>query len=212
MKTEALERYLNSFGKQVVNRAKGNLQKAKGGGTNLEKSISFKIITDTDGFSVQFFMDNYGTFVDKGVSGTAVGRSFKDYKGSTVSSPYKYTSKQPPSRVLDKWIVKKTAVGRSFKDYKGSTVSSPYKYTSKQPPSRVLDKWIVKKNIAPRDEKGRFMSRKSISFLIARSIKRKGIQGISFFQKPLMLGLKQFGKEMLGAVKEDIINGLTTVK
>ena len=43
-------------------------------------------------------------------------------------------------------------------------------------------------------------------------VNRKGIQGISFFQKPLMLGLKQFGKEMLGAVKNDIINGLTTVK
>ncbi len=174
MNTEALERYLNSFGKQVVNRAKGNLQKTKGGGTNLEKSLSFKVITDADGFSVQFFMDSYGTFVDKGVSGTDVRRSFKDYKGKTISSPYKYTTKQPPSR--------------------------------------VLDKWIVKKGIAPRDEKGRFMSRKSISFLIARSIKRKGIQGISFFQKPLMLGLKQFGKEMLGAVKDDIINGLTTVK
>ena len=174
MKTEALERYLNSFGKQVVNRAKGNLQKSKGGGTNLENSLSFKVITNTDGFTVQFFMDSYGTFVDKGVSGTDVRRSFKDYKGKTISSPYKYTTKQPPSR--------------------------------------VLDKWIVKKGIAPRDEKGRFMSRKSISFLIARSIKRKGIQGISFFQKPLMLGLKQFGKEMLGAVKDDIINGLTTVK
>jgi hypothetical protein len=174
MKTEALERYLNSFGKQVVNRAKGNLQKAKGGGTNLEKSLSFKVVTSAEGFSVQFYMDSYGTFVDKGVSGTKVKRSFKDYKGRTISSPYKYTTKQPPSR--------------------------------------VLDKWIVKKGIAPRDEKGRFMSRKSISFLIARSIKRKGIQGISFFQKPLMLGLKQFGKEMLGAVKDDIINGLTTVK
>jgi len=174
MKTEALERYLNSFGKQVVNRAKGNLQKAKGGNTNLEKSLSFKVITSADGFSIQFYMDSYGTFVDKGVSGTNKKRSFKDYKGRTISSPYKYTSKQPPSR--------------------------------------VLDKWIVKKGIAPRDEKGRFMSRKSISFLIARSIKRKGIQGISFFQKPLMLGLKQFGKEMLGAVKDDIINGLTTVK
>jgi len=174
MKTEALERYLNSFGKQVVNRAKGNLQKAKGGGTNLEKSLSFKVITSAEGFSVQFYMDSYGTFVDKGVSGTKVKRSFKDYKGRTITSPYKYTTKQPPSR--------------------------------------VLDKWIVKKGIAPRDEKGRFMSRKSISFLIARSIKRKGIQGISFFQKPLMLGLKQFGKEMLGAVKNDIINGLTTVK
>jgi hypothetical protein len=174
MKTEALERYLNSFGKQVVNRAKGNLQKSKGGGTNLEKSLSFKVVTSAEGFSVQFYMDSYGTFVDKGVSGTDVRRSFKDYKGRTISSPYKYTTKQPPSR--------------------------------------VLDKWIVKKGIAPRDEKGRFMSRKSISFLIARSIKRKGIQGISFFQKPLMLGLKQFGKEMLGAVKDDIINGLTTVK
>jgi len=174
MKTEALERYLNSFGKQVVNRAKGNLQKSKGGGTNLEKSLSFKVVTSAEGFSVQFYMDSYGTFVDKGVSGTEIKRSFKDYKGRTITSPYKYTTKQPPSR--------------------------------------VLDKWIVKKGIAPRDEKGRFMSRKSISFLIARSIKRKGIQGISFFQKPLMLGLKQFGKEMLGAVKDDIINGLTTVK
>jgi hypothetical protein len=174
MKTEALERYLNSFGKQVVNRAKGNLQKEKGGGTNLEKSLSFKVVTSDEGFSVQFYMDSYGTFVDKGVSGTNKTRSFKNYKGKVISSPYKYTTKQPPSR--------------------------------------VLDKWIVKKGIAPRDEKGRFMSRKSISFLIARSIKRKGIQGISFFQKPLMLGLKQFGKEMLGAVKDDIINGLTTVK
>ena len=175
MKTEALERYLNSFGKYVVQQSRTNLTKGKKNvSKDLYNSISFKVITTAKGFSVQFYMDSYGTFVDKGVSGTEVKRSFKDYKGRTISSPYKYTTKQPPSR--------------------------------------VLDKWIVKKGIAPRDEKGRFMSRKSISFLIARSIKRKGIQGISFFQKPLMLGLKQFGKEMLGAVKDDIINGLTTVK
>ena len=175
MKTEALERYLNSFGKYVVQQSRTNLTKGKKNvSKDLYNSISFKVITDADGFTVQFFMDSYGTFVDKGVSGTNKRRSFKDYKGKTISSPYKYTTKQPPSR--------------------------------------VLDKWIVKKGIAPRDEKGRFMSRKSISFLIARSIKRNGIQGISFFQKPLMLGLKQFGKEMLGAVKDDIINGLTTVK
>ena len=54
----------------------------------------------------------------------------------------------------------------------------------------VLDKWIVRKGIAPRDKQGKFLSRKSISFLIARSIFKKGIQGLSFFQKPLMLGLK----------------------
>lgn len=172
MKTDNIEKYLNSFGKQVVNRAKGNLQKAGKGG-NLENSITFKVVTEADGFSVQFYMDSYGTFVDKGVSGTKTKRTFKDYKSKTISSPYKYTTKQPPSR--------------------------------------LLDKWIVKKGIAPRDEKGRFMSRKSISFLIARSIKRNGIQGISFFQKPLGLGLKQFGKDLLENVKEDIIEGLTTV-
>ena len=50
-----------------------------------------------------------------------------------------------------------------------------------------------------------------MTFLIARSIKKNGIQGISFFQKPLGLGLKQFGKELLGSVKEDIIEGLTII-
>jgi len=52
----------------------------------------------------------------------------------------------------------------------------------------------------------------SLAFIMGTSIKKNGITGISFFQTPLMLGLKQFGKEMLGAVKDDIINGLTTVK
>jgi len=178
MKTEALERYLNSFGKQVVNRAKGNLQKSKGGGTNLEKSLSFKVITDADGFSVQFFMDSYGKYVDKGVSGTEVTRSFKDYKGKTLKSPFGY----------------RKAKGHS------------------QPPTKALDKWIVKKGIAPRDKEGKFMSRKSIKFAIARSIGKKGIQGISFFQKPLMLGMKEFGNKFGEAIKEDILNSLRQQK
>ena len=170
MNTDNIERYLNSFGKQVVNRAKGNLQKAKGGGTALEGSIRFEVVTDADGFSVQFFMSDYGTYVDKGVSGTKVKQKYKDYLGKVISSPYKYTTKQPPSR--------------------------------------VLDKWVVKKGIAPRDKKGRFLTRKTLTYLIARSIKRKGIKSLSFFQKPLGLGLKQFGGELLGNVKQDIIDTL----
>lgn len=182
MKTEALERYLNSFGKQVVNRAKGNLQKSKGGGTALEKSIDFKVTNNAEGFAVQFFMTNYGTFVDKGVSGTNKTRSFKDYKGKVISSPYKFGTGS-------------SRVGKA----KGGM-------------SGIMAKWVKKKGFQWRDKKGRFMSHKSMGYIIARSIYSKGIQGISFFQKPLMLGLKQFGKEMLGAVKDDIINGLTIVK
>ena len=177
MKTDNIERYLESFGKQVVNRSKGNLQRAGKGG-KLEDSIKFEVITTPDGFTVQFFMSSYGQFVDKGVSGTQTKRTFKDYKGKVIKTPY------------------------SYKNSKGHS----------QPPSKALDKWVVKKGIAPRDASGKFMSRKSITFLIARSIGRKGIQGISFFQKPLGLGLNQFGKELLGSVKDDIINSLTTVK
>ena len=181
MKTDNIEKYLNSFGKQVVNRSKGNLQKAKGGGTNLENSISFKVVTDADGFAVQFYMNSYGTFVDKGVSGTKTKRTFKDYKSKTISSPYKFGTGS-------------SRVGKA----KGGM-------------SGIMAKWVKKKGFQWRDKKGRFMSHKSMGYIIARSIYSKGIQGISFFQKPLGLGLKQFGKDLLENVKEDIIEGLTTV-
>ena len=175
MKTENIERYLNSFGKQIVNRAKSNLQKSKGGGTNLEKSLSFKIVKDADGFTVEFYMAEYGTFVDKGVSGNKQQRSFKDYKNKVVKSPYKYTNKQPPPNILAKWISKKGIKGRDKKT-------------------------------------GRFISHMSLAFIFGRKIKRDGIQGISFFQKPMALGLKQFGKNLLNNIKEDVMKGLTTVK
>ena len=171
MNTANIERYLNSFGKQVVNRAKGNIQKAKGGGTALEQSLRFEVITDQDGFVVNFYMSDYGTFVDKGVSGNNKRQKYKDYKNKIVSSPYKYTNKQPPPGILAKWISKKRIKGRDRNT-------------------------------------GRFISNMSLAYIIGRKIKRDGIKGLSFFQKPLALGLKQFGKELLGNVKQDIINEL----
>jgi hypothetical protein len=171
MKTENIERYLESFGKQVVNRTKGNIQKAKGGGTDLEKSIRFEIITDKDGFTVNFYMADYGTFVDKGVSGNKNPQVFKDYKDKVIKSPYKYTTKQPPPNILAKWISKKRIKGRDKKT-------------------------------------GRFISNLSLAYIIGRKIKRDGIKGLSFFQKPLGLGLKQFGKDLLKNAKEDIIDTL----
>lgn len=165
MKTENIERYLESFGKQVVNRTKGNIQKAKGGGTDLEKSIRFEIITDKDGFTVNFYMADYGTFVDKGVSGNKNPQVFKDYKNKVIKSPYKYTTKQPPAGIIEKWIKRKGIKSDNKSD-------------------------------------------RSFAFAIARSIKKRGIKSLSFFQKPLGLGLKQFGKDLLKNVKEDIIDTL----
>jgi len=173
MKFKNLERYLNSFGKQIVKKAVANLSAADKKGA-LANSIDFFVIKKGKSLTIRFKMASYGQFVDKGVSGTDKKRSYKDFKGKTLKSPYKYTTKQPPSR--------------------------------------VLDKWIVKKGIAPRDAKGRFMSRKSISFLIARSIKKKGIQGISFFQKPLMLGMKTYNQKFSTALQQDILDNLRKQK
>ena len=65
------------------------------------------------------------------------------------------------------------------------------------------------KGIKGRDKKtGRFISNMSLAFIMGRAIKRDGIKSLSFFQKPLGLGLKQFGKELLGNIKEDILNTL----
>ena len=52
-------------------------------------------------------MEDYGTFLDKGVSGNKRKQQYKDYLGKTITSPYKYTSKGPPIDILSKWIKKK---------------------------------------------------------------------------------------------------------
>ena len=80
---------------------------------------------------------------------------------------------------------------------------------NKQPPPDILSKWIKRKGLKGRDKKsGRFISNMSLAFIIGRAIKRDGIKSLSFFQKPLGLGIKQFGKELLKNIKEDVLNTL----
>ena len=74
--------------------------------------------------------------------------------------------------------------------------NTPYSYKSKMPPPSKLDKWTVRKGIAPRDEKGRFISRKSLQFAIARSIFYNGIKPSLFFTKPFEKYAKGLPKEL----------------
>ena len=113
MKTESLERYLNSFGQNVVEDSKKLLYSEKGS-TALGKSIRVKVEADDTGFSTKFYMEDYGTFLDKGVSGNKKKQSFQDYKGTKMSSPYSYTTKGPPIDILSKWIKKKGIKPKGF--------------------------------------------------------------------------------------------------
>ena len=82
--------------------------------------------------------------------------------------------------------------------------NTKYSYTNKMPPPSKMDKWIVKKGIAPRDKNGKFISRKSLQFMIARSIFNNGIKPSLFFTKPFEKAFKNIDKDLIKAFKLDV--------
>jgi len=177
MRSRNIEKYLKGFAQNIVRQSKDNLSRANKDG-KLSQSIRFEVDKTTDGYNVKFFMSSYGSFVDKGVSGTEVKRTYLNYNRLSERSPFSYSKRKNHS----------------------------------QPPSKALDGWAVKKGLAPRDKKGKFIKRKTLTFLIARHIGRRGIQGISFFQIPLGIGLQDFGTGLLFKINEDITNSIKLKK
>ena len=82
--------------------------------------------------------------------------------------------------------------------------NTPFSYTSKRPPRKTLEEWISKRRFQFRDKKGKFMSYKSMSFLIQRSIFEKGIKPSLFFTKPFEQGFKKLPDEIVEAYGLDI--------
>ena len=76
--------------------------------------------------------------------------------------------------------------------------NTQFSYKTKMPPPSKLDKWIVRRGLAPRD-KGKFTGRKTLQFLIARSIFEKGIKPSLWFTKPFEKGFKLLPDEMIDA-------------
>ena len=187
MDTKNVERYLNSFGQEVVNGAKRNLSAAGKGGGNLEKSIDFKVKPDSNGFVVEFLMADYGTFVDKGVKGAGGKIKSGDHKGS--------------------WGGR-----RHYITWKGTRKDSPYKFGSGRGSGSIykgIGSFIKKKGLQPRSEGGQYMTTLGLKIAIVKVLWTKGIHGISFFQKPLGLAMKDSGDKILEAITKDIIDSLT---
>lgn len=58
---------------------------------------------------------------------------------------------------------------------------SPFSYKDKLPPAGPINKWAIRKGLqGVRDDKGRFVKRKSLVFLIRRSIFRLGISPFNY--------------------------------
>jgi hypothetical protein len=82
--------------------------------------------------------------------------------------------------------------------------NTPFSYKSKMPPSSVFEKWIKNKGIKGRNKKGQFITSKSLSYLIARSIFNKGIKPSLFFTKPFNNEYKKLSNDLVEAFGLDI--------
>ena len=83
--------------------------------------------------------------------------------------------------------------------------NTPYAYKDKMPPPSKMDKWIVRKGLKGiRGKDGKFISRKSLQFMIARSIYNNGIKPSLFFTKPFQKAFKNLDKDIIEAYKLDV--------
>lgn len=164
---ENVQKELNRFAKYVVTQSRSNLtRQKKNASKQLWQSIDYDLKVSKNSFQLEFLMEDYGIFQDKGVSGAE-----KKY-------------------------------------------NTPYKYTNKMPPPSKMDKWIVKRNLkGVRDKNGKFISRKSLQFMIARSIYKKGIKPSLFFTKPFEKAFKNINEDLIEAYKLDVQKLMeTTIK
>jgi len=82
---------------------------------------------------------------------------------------------------------------------------SPFSYSSKMPNPEIFESYIKRKGIKGRDKKtGRFITNKSLQFLIARSIFQKGIKASMFFTKPFNQAYEKLPAELQESFVKDI--------
>ena len=157
------EDILRGFAKRVIQQSRTRLTKGKKNSSKeLYNSLRYDLKTSANAFILNFFMEDYGIYQDRGVSG-------------------------------------------KFRKY-----NTPFSYKDKMPPPKALDKWIVRKGLKRvRNEQGQFIKRKSLQYLIARSIFRKGIKPSNFFTKGFEQAFEKLPKEMVDAYKLDLEEFLT---
>jgi hypothetical protein len=192
-------RVLQGFAKKQTADAKKNLK----GSANLASKITSSVIGSFNKTPiVRFTMPNYSGFVDTGVEG--VGYYYaKDESG-----------KKKRFNVKTKKTLKSPFANAIFGFNKQPAFSGKFKMI---PPS-AIDKWVVRKGIeGTRDKEGRFVSRNSLKFAIAKKIYQTGlgqggkyesVAGKGFFSKPLAENLAKMYINLEGAYAHDLANNL----
>jgi len=151
MEVKRTQAAIEAFKDFVIQQARTRLTKGrKNVSKKLYESLEGIVVAGPNSIQVEFQMEEYGLYQDKGVSGTE-----KKY-------------------------------------------NTPYSFKSKMPPVKPLANWAKKRGIRLRDAQGKFKkgNYNTIGFLIARSIKKKGIKPSLFFTKPFEQAFAKLPKEL----------------
>ena len=81
---------------------------------------------------------------------------------------------------------------------------SPYKFKGKNIKQGVVESWIKRKGIQGRDKKGRFITRKSLAFVIGRSIALYGIPATRFFSNAFRQHYRRLPEQFAKVYASDV--------
>jgi hypothetical protein len=175
MDQEETYKALKAFRDHVVKQARANLTRGgKKSSGNLYESIDGEVKAMPNSIGIYFEMEQYGAFVDKGVRGANPSALPEGSKNRGVQ-------KAP---------------------------NSPYSFGTRSGRmnglTKGLDSWIVRKGIAPRAAGGKFTSRKTLKFLMARSIYLSGIKPSLFFTNAFESAYKKLPTELIDKYGLDV--------
>ena len=172
-----MEKLLSGYIERFLNKAADNLNKTGSVTTGkLLDSLDFMIISDRNGYTINFTALDYYKFVDKGVRGA--GRSAKN-----STSPYKFkyiTPSKSHVTAIEKWIIRNRLTARA---------SDVNKYGRTGRERKAID-----------PTKGR----QTLAYIIARSIKRDGLYETGFWSDAFEDTFKDFGVKMSAALGKTI--------
>lgn len=180
---------LDDFGKGVVENAVSNIRiiRRVGGKSRrttatgtLEKSLTYDIKkkgkTTTIGFLSRGAAARYADFVEQGVNGTQRNRS----------SPFSFRGNPIPVTPIYKWIKAKGIRPRNVDD---PNVRKSSQFTSAAKESKRRGKTLTQEDLL-----------RSMAARMAKSISRKGIEGIHYFQEALETEMDKRGPEFMETV------------
>ena len=177
-----LSKEFKELGKYIVQQSKSRLSKKENNSSGtLYDSIKYEFSEpSTNVYNLALIMEKYGEFLDQGVHGT------KSSYVTARNSPFRYKESS-------------SLMGVEYYSGKNKKFGG------------IFGQWAKSKNIRLRVKKGekgggqyKAGNYKSIGFVLARSIKEKGIDPTFFFTKSLDLGVEKYTPLLQTALARDV--------